>query len=76
MVMCTDHIGIHEGADGRYGRTDVRTLMTLPYFLNYGAPRAELRYKEEMTFMPKMFPFFPTSIFPIPLVFDLICVNC
>ena len=51
MDTCTGHIGIHEGADGRtlYVRTDVYDVMAikpnfhidgLPYFLNYGAPRA------------------------------------
>ena len=58
MVMCTGHIGIHEGADGRtYVRTenDVMAIlanflasMGYKYFLSYGAPRArakaELRY--------------------------------
>ena len=54
MVTCTGHIGIHKGAGGRaYGRTDVDDVMAikpnfshidgLPYFLNYGAPRARLR---------------------------------
>ena len=53
MVTCTGHIGIHEGADGRtyvrctYGRwwrhgykTKFSHIDGLPYFLNYGAPRA------------------------------------
>ena len=52
MVTCTGHIGIHKGADGRtYGRscrhgykTKFSHIDGLPYFLNYGAPRAELRY--------------------------------
>ena len=35
MVMCTGHIGIHEGADGRtygcklYGRTDVDEVIAI-----------------------------------------------
>ena len=35
MVTCTDHIGIHEGADGRtYVRTDVHDVMAIkPNFL-------------------------------------------
>ena len=39
MVMCTGHIGIHEGADGRtyvrtYVRTDVHDVMAIkPNFL-------------------------------------------
>ena len=52
MVTCTGHIGIHEGADGRTdvctcGRSSRHGYKTkfshidgLPYFLNYGAPRA------------------------------------
>ena len=52
MVTCTGHIGIHEGADrrtyvrGRHGhKTKFSHIDGLPYFLNYGAPRAraELR---------------------------------
>ena len=53
MVRDTGHIGIHGGADGRtYVRTEVHDVMAmkpnfpidgLPYFLSYGAPRAELR---------------------------------
>ena len=55
MVMCTGHIGIHEGVDGRtygrtlYVRTDVHDVMAIKpnflasmgyqYFLSYGAPR-------------------------------------
>ena len=55
MVMCTGHIGIHEGAGGRtyartYVRMDVHDVMAikqfshingLPYFLNYGAPHTK-----------------------------------
>ena len=45
----TGHIGIHGGVDGRtvvrsYGRTVTKTKFSridgLPYFHNYGAPRA------------------------------------
>ena len=44
MVLCTGHIGIHEGADGRSSRHGYKTKFShidgLQYFLNYGAPRA------------------------------------
>ena len=54
MVMCTGHIGIHEGADGGmlYVRTvdDVMAIkpnflasMGYQYFLSYGAPRTRAR---------------------------------
>ena len=40
MVMCTGHIGIHEGADGRtyvrtYVRTDVHDVMAIKQIFSH-----------------------------------------